>query len=67
MKSSQVLKDLRHLRKEWRIQNFHFTAEQKKKYEELVLQRREIVKGFYANDRVWIGPSNAGARTREAN
>jgi len=58
MKSSQNLKELRQLRKEWRIQNFSWKPEQKKKYDELTSERREIVKGYYANDRVWIGPSN---------
>ena len=58
MKSSQNLKELQQLRKEWRVQNFAWTPEQKKKYDELTLERREIVKGYYKNDRVWIGPSN---------
>ena len=57
MKSSQNLKELQQLRKEWRVQNFAWTPEQKKKYEDLTAERREIVKGYYANDRVWIGPS----------
>ena len=57
MKSSQVLKELQQLRKEWRLNNFHFTADQKKKYDELSAERREIVKGYYANDKVWVGPS----------
>ena len=58
MKSSQILKELRQLRKEWRLNNFHFTADQKKKYDELSAERREIVKEWYKNDRVWIGASN---------
>ena len=57
MKSSQVLKELQQLRKEWRLSNFHFTADQKKRYEDLTAERREIVKGYYANDKVWVGPS----------
>jgi len=65
MKTSQVLKDLQALRKEWRRQNFHFTSEQKKKYDELLEQRRQIVKDYYKNDRVWIGPSNIKAGQRE--
>ena len=58
MKSSQNLKELRQLRKEWRLQNFSWSSEQKKKYDELITERREIVKGYYKNDRVWIGPSS---------
>jgi len=58
MKTSQVLKDLQELRKEWRRQNFHYTSEQQKKYDELLQQRRQIVKDYYKNGKVWIGPSN---------
>ena len=65
MKSSQVLKELQQLRKEWRLNNFHFTADQKKKYDELTLERREIVKDYYANDKVWIGPSNIKLNSKE--
>ena len=56
MKSTQVLKELQQLRKEWRLNNFHFTADQKKKYDELSAERRSIVKDYYANDKVWVGP-----------
>ena len=65
MKSSQVLKELQQLRKDWRIQNFSWKPEQKKKYDELTLERREIVKDYYANDKVWIGPSNIKLNTKE--
>ena len=65
MKSSQVLKELQQLRKEWRLNNFHFTSEQKKKYDELTAERREIVKDYYANDKVWIGPSNIKLNSKE--
>ena len=65
MKSTQVLKELQQLRKEWRLNNFHFTSEQKKRYDELTLERREIVKDYYANDKVWIGPSNIKLNSKE--
>ena len=65
MKSSQVLKELQQLRKDWRLSNFHFTSEQKKKYDELTAERREIVKDYYANDKVWIGPSNIKLNSKE--
>ena len=65
MKSSQVLKELQQLRKEWRLSNFNFTSEQKKRYDELTLERREIVKDYYANDKVWIGPSNIKLTTKD--
>ena len=65
MKSSQVLKELQQLRKDWRLSNFYFTPEQKKRYDELTLERREIVKDYYANDKVWIGPSNIKLNSKE--
>ena len=65
MKSSQVLKELQQLRKEWRLSNFHFTADQKKRYEDLTAERREIVKGYYANDKVWVGPSAPKVTSKE--
>ena len=65
MKSSQVLKELQQLRKEWRLSNFNFTPEQKKRYEDLTAERREIVKGYYANDKVWVGPSPHKVTSKE--
>ena len=65
MKSSQVLKELQQLRKEWRLSNFNFTPEQKKRYEDLTSERREIVKGYYANDKVWVGPSAPKVTSKE--
>ena len=65
MKSSQVLKELQQLRKEWRLSNFNFTPDQKKRYEDLTTERREIVKGYYANDKVWVGPSAPKVTSKE--
>jgi len=65
MKSSQVLKELQQLRKEWRLSNFNFTPDQKKRYEDLTAERREIVKGYYANDKVWVGPSAPKVTSKE--
>ena len=65
MKSSQVLKELQQLRKEWRLSNFNFTPDHKKRYEDLTAERREIVKGYYANDKVWVGPSAPKVTSKE--
>ena len=65
MKSSQVLKELQQLRKEWRLSNFNFTPDQKKRYEDLTSERQEIVKGYYANDKVWVGPSAPKVTSKE--
>ena len=53
---AEVLKKMRELREAWRKQGFHYTNEQQKRYDELLKLRRERVKSFYANDRVWKGP-----------
>ena len=57
MLSSKVLKEIQELRVAWRRQNFHYTSEQSRRYEELKQLRRKIVQQFYKDDRVWIGPS----------
>ena len=45
------------LRELWRKQNFVFSKEQQEEYDTLLKLRRERVKYFYDNDRVWKGPS----------
>ena len=56
MKPALVLKEMKELRESWRKQGFPYTTEQQKRYDELLKLRRERVKSFYANDRVWKGP-----------
>ena len=56
MKPALVLKEMKELRESWRKQGFHYTTEQQKRYDELLKLRRERVKHFYDNDRVWKGP-----------
>ena len=58
MKPSLVLKELRELRESWRKQFFKYTKEQKKRYDEWIILRRERVKEMYARDQVYKGPSN---------
>ena len=58
MLSSKVLREIQELRVAWRKQNFHYTSEQKRRYDELKQLRKGIVQQFYKDDRVWIGPSN---------
>ena len=66
MKTSQVLKDLQELRKEWRRQNFHYTSEQQKKYDELISQRRQIVKDYYKNDNIKGGQRDKKEEEKDA-
>ena len=58
MKSSKVLKDLIALKEAYRKQNFTYTTEQQAQYKELLAIRREQVKQWHKDNRVWIGPSN---------
>ena len=52
MKPALILKELRELNEAWRRQNFSYTNEQKKKYEELTKLRRERVKEMVKNGQV---------------
>ena len=56
MKPALVLKELAELKESWRKQGFSYTVDQQKRYDELLKLRRERVKSFYANDKVWKGP-----------
>ena len=58
MKPSQVLKQLDEHREIYKKQGFSFTKEQQAEYNRLLKLRRERVKYFYDNDRVWKGPSS---------
>ena len=55
MSPSEVLKQLKELNEEWRKQNFQYTPEQQKQYDNLIKLRRERVKYFYENDLVSKG------------
>jgi len=58
MKPSELFKQLKSLREQWREQSFAYTPEQQKEYDRLIKLRRERVKSFYANDRVSKGGSS---------
>lgn len=48
------------LKEEFKRQDFTFTKEQKERYNVLLNRRREEVKQWYKDGKVWIGPSTAG-------
>ena len=59
MKPSLILKELRELNEAWRRQNFVYTNEQQKRYDELLVLRRKRVKEMVDNDQVHkAGASN---------
>ena len=55
MKPPEILKRIKELNKVWREQNFVYTPEQQKEYDNLKEVRRERVKYFYDNDLVFKG------------
>ena len=57
MKPSEIFKQLKSLREQWRQQSFSYTKEQQAEYDRLIKLRRERVKSFYKNDRVSKGGS----------
>jgi flavin-dependent dehydrogenase len=55
MKPSAILYDLRELNTAWRKQSFQYTKEQQVTYDRLVQLRRERVRQFYKEGRVFVG------------
>lgn len=53
------------LKEEFKRQDFTFTKEQQERYNVLLNRRREEVKQWYKDGKVWIGPSNAGKALAE--
>ena len=58
MTSASNLKELFELKESWSKQGFVYTNEQKKRYDDLLKLRRERVKSFYENDKVFKGASS---------
>ena len=58
MTSASNLKELFELKESWSKQGFVYTSEQRKRYDELLKLRRERVKSFYKDDKVFKGASS---------
>ena len=58
MTSASNLKELFELKESWSKQGFVYTNEQQKRYDELLKLRRERVKSFYKDDKVFKGASS---------
>lgn len=54
---NEVYNELAELRKVWWNQDFRFTSEQQRRYDELLTKRRARVKSFYENNQVFKGRS----------
>jgi hypothetical protein len=59
MKSAQILYDLRELQDIWRKNNFNLNEGQQVTYDKLLQLRRERVRSFYKEDRVFKGSKAA--------
>jgi hypothetical protein len=58
--NSAVLRELMEMKKTYTSQRFSFTGSQQQRYDILLQLRRDRVKSFYDDRRVWVGPSEAG-------
>lgn len=54
-----ILPHIQELKETWRRQDFTFTKQQQEEYDLLLVTRRERVKQFYAEDRVFKGSYKA--------
>ncbi len=67
MKPSEVLKQMKELREEWRKQGFSYTKEQQEEYNRLLKLRRKRVAYFTANDLVSKGGLRKDKEDKESN
>ena len=63
--TSNILHHLRELQVAWRRQNFVLTGKQQEEYDILVAARRQRVRGFYAENRVFKGSKAAADKIRD--
>lgn len=57
--TSNIIHHLRELQDAWRRQEFVFTNKQTEEYSILLAARRQVVRGFYAEGRVFKGSKAA--------
>jgi hypothetical protein len=57
--TSNILHHLRELQLKWRQQDMTYTKQQREEYDILLQARRERVRGFYAEGRVFKGSKAA--------
>jgi hypothetical protein len=57
--TSNILHHLRELQVAWRRQDFVFTGKQQEEYDVLITARRQVVRGFYEEGRVFKGSKAA--------
>ena len=63
--TSNIIHHLRELQDAWRRQEFVFTNKQTEEYDILVAARRQVVRGFYAEGRVFKGSKASADKIRD--
>ena len=63
--TSNILHHLRELQSAWRKQDFNLTKQQTEEYDILLTARRQRVRGFYAEDRVFKGSKASADKIRD--
>jgi hypothetical protein len=63
--TSNILHHLRELQTAWRRQDFVFTNKQQEEYDILIDARRQRVRGFYAENRVFKGSKASADKIRD--
>jgi len=63
--ATPVAQELLDIKAQVRKQDFKWTADQRERYDYLTLLRKEQIKKWKEDGRVWVGPSNAGQPKEE--
>ena len=63
--ATPVVQELLDIKAQVRRQDFKFTSEQRERYEYLTLLRKEQIKKWKEEGKVWVGPSTAGQPKEE--
>jgi hypothetical protein len=63
--TSNILHHIRELQDAWRRQEFVFTNKQTEEYDILITARRQVVRGFYAEGRVFKGSKASADKIRD--
>jgi len=65
--STPVVQEILNIKDQVRRQDFKWTKEQREQYTYLTLLRKEQIKKWKEEGKVWVGPSTAGQPKEEEN
>ena len=63
--TTPVVQEILNIKDQVRRQDFKWTSVQRERYEYLTLLRKEQIKKWKEEGKVWVGPSNAGKKEEE--